>query len=47
LATTIRELSFPTGQDGLTGVQFVEAVEASHESDGAWTPISALQERGH
>jgi hypothetical protein len=31
-----RELSFPTGRDGLIGVQFVEAVAASHQQDGAW-----------
>ena len=45
-ASTIRELSFPTGVDGLIGVQFVEAVAASHANNGAWTvPASAsLQE---
>ena len=45
-ASTIRELSFPTGIDGLIGVQFVEAVAASHANNGAWTvPASAsLQE---
>ena len=44
--STIRELSFPTGVDGLIGVQFVEAVAASHANNGAWTiPASAsLQE---
>jgi len=31
-----RELSIPTGIDGLAGVQFVEAVEQSHNRDGAW-----------
>ncbi|TVU60987.1 Gfo/Idh/MocA family oxidoreductase [Paenarthrobacter nitroguajacolicus] len=31
-----RELSFPTGIDGLIGVQFVEAVAASHYDDSAW-----------
>ncbi len=34
-----RELSFPTGTDGLMGVQLVEAVTASHQRDGAWTPV--------
>ncbi|MBI5027898.1 MAG: Gfo/Idh/MocA family oxidoreductase, partial [Actinobacteria bacterium] len=39
--STIRELSFPTGIDGLKGVQMVEAALASHEADGAWvTPGS-------
>lgn len=31
-----RELSIPTGVDGLIGVQFVEAAAASHALDGAW-----------
>ena len=35
----LRELSFPTGEDGLLGVQFVEAVTTSHDRGGAWTPI--------
>ncbi|MCP2049231.1 UNVERIFIED_ORG: putative dehydrogenase [Paenarthrobacter nicotinovorans] len=35
-------LSFPTGIDGLIGVQFVEAVAASHHDDSAWkVPASA------
>lgn len=34
--TTIRELSFPTGVDGLLGVQLVEAALASNDADGAW-----------
>jgi predicted dehydrogenase len=34
--TTVRELSFPTGVDGLIGVQLVEAALASHAADGAW-----------
>jgi hypothetical protein len=34
-----RELSFPTGIDGLIGVQFVEAVAGSHAKDAAWTTI--------
>ncbi|MDI2034321.1 Gfo/Idh/MocA family protein [Paenarthrobacter nitroguajacolicus] len=39
-----RELSFPTGIDGLIGVQFVEAVAASHQDDSAWkTPVSAYR----
>lgn len=37
--STIRELSFPTGRDGLLGVQFVEAVAASHAKDGAWVSL--------
>ena len=36
---TRRELSFPTGEDGLVGVRFVEAVAASHAQDGAWTAL--------
>ncbi|WP_426976394.1 Gfo/Idh/MocA family protein [Pseudarthrobacter sp. O4] len=44
-ASTIRELSFPTGIDGLIGVQFVEAVAASHANNGAWTvPASATSQ---
>lgn len=31
-----RDLSFPTGIDGLIGVQFVESVAASHHDDSAW-----------
>lgn len=31
-----RDLSFPTGEDGLVGVQFVEAVTQSHDNDAAW-----------
>lgn len=34
--STVRDLSFPTGEDGLIGVQFVEAVTASHDADAAW-----------
>jgi predicted dehydrogenase len=33
---TVRELSFPTGIDGVLGVQLVEAAIASHAADGAW-----------
>ncbi len=41
--STIRELSFPTGIDGLIGVQFVEAVLASHDANGAWVaPANGL-----
>jgi hypothetical protein len=40
LPTTIRELSFPTGIDGLLGVEFVEAVAASHHADSAWVTLS-------
>lgn len=39
-----RDLSFPTGIDGLIGVQFVEAVAASHHDDSAWkVPAFALE----
>ncbi|MCA0296462.1 MAG: Gfo/Idh/MocA family oxidoreductase [Actinobacteria bacterium] len=31
-----RELGFPTGADGLVGLQFVEAVTASHTANSAW-----------
>ena len=31
-----RDLSIPTGVDGLIGVRFVEATVASHENDAAW-----------
>jgi predicted dehydrogenase len=34
-----RELSIPTGVDGLIGVRFVEATVASHERDGAWVAM--------
>ncbi|MFV0460106.1 MAG: Gfo/Idh/MocA family protein [Actinomycetales bacterium] len=34
--STIRELSFPTGIDGLLGVYLVEAALASNEADGRW-----------
>jgi predicted dehydrogenase len=33
---TPRDLSIPTGIDGLIGVKFVEATLASHENDAAW-----------
>ncbi|HEU4909570.1 MAG TPA: Gfo/Idh/MocA family oxidoreductase, partial [Propionibacteriaceae bacterium] len=41
--TPMRELSFPTGEDGLLGVQFVEAVSRSHSRGGAWTVIPASE----
>lgn len=45
MPSTIREFSFPTGIDGLIGVQFVEAVAASHANNGAWTiPASATSQ---
>jgi predicted dehydrogenase len=34
-----RELSIPTGVDGLKGVQFVEATLASHEDDAGWVAL--------
>ena len=34
-----RELSIPTGTDGLIGVQFVEAAVASHTDDAAWVTL--------
>ena len=44
--STVRELSFPTGRDGLIGVQFVEAVASSHERDGEWTPMPVTDKVG-
>lgn len=44
--SAVRELSFPTGRDGLIGVEFVEAVASSHEQDGAWTPLPATDKVG-
>jgi predicted dehydrogenase len=47
-----RELTIPTGIDGLLGVQFVEAVAASHHRDSAWVspgagrPAASFQEAG-
>ncbi|MFF0991360.1 hypothetical protein [Kocuria nitroreducens] len=39
-----RDLSIPTGIDGLIGVQVVEAVAASHRAGAAWAvPASALE----
>jgi predicted dehydrogenase len=43
--STIRDLSFPTGRDGLLGVQFVEAVATSHARNGAWTMPGAPQQQ--
>jgi len=37
---TARELSVPTGVDGLIGVQFVEATVASHAEDAAWVEVA-------
>lgn len=34
-----RDLSIPTGVDGLIGVQFVEAAVASHATDAAWVTM--------
>jgi hypothetical protein len=34
-----RDLSIPTGVDGLIGVQFVEAAIASHTRDAAWIAL--------
>jgi predicted dehydrogenase len=36
-----RDLSIPTGVDGLIGVQFVEATVASHTNDAAWVDFPA------
>lgn len=41
-----RELSFPTGVDGLIGIQFVEAVTASSAANSAWVR-PASQKAGH
>jgi hypothetical protein len=34
-----RDLTIPTGVDGLLGVRFVEATVASHENDCGWVPL--------
>jgi predicted dehydrogenase len=34
-----RDLSIPTGVDGLIGVRFVEAAITSHTADGAWVAL--------
>jgi predicted dehydrogenase len=36
-----RDLSIPTGIDGLIGVQFVEATLASHRQDAAWVDFAS------
>ena len=41
-SSSIRDLSFPTGEDGLLGAQFVEAVTTSHDRHGAWTAIPGI-----
>jgi predicted dehydrogenase len=42
-AAPTRELSIPTGRDGVIGVQFVEAAAASHAAEGNWvTPACTL-----
>jgi hypothetical protein len=41
----VRDIGFPTARDGVLGIEFVEAVSASHSQDGAWTrahPASSL-----
>jgi predicted dehydrogenase len=35
-----RELTIPTGVDGLEGVRFVEATLTSHDRDGAWVTMA-------
>ena len=40
-----RELTIPTGNDGLVGVRFVEAVAASHHRDAAWVSPGAVARR--
>jgi predicted dehydrogenase len=37
-----RELSIPTGTDGLIGVQLVEAAIASHADDAAWVTLPSF-----
>ena len=34
-----RDLSIPTGVDGLIGVRFVEATISSHNSDAVWVTM--------
>jgi predicted dehydrogenase len=36
-----RDLSIPTGVDGLIGVRFVEATVASHADDAAWVTLTS------
>jgi predicted dehydrogenase len=46
-AVPLRELSIPTGVDGLVGVELVEAAEASHAIAGAWVvPAFAAETAG-
>ena len=42
--STIRELSFPTGVDGLKGLEFIEAVGASGDAGGAWVTLGEVGE---
>jgi len=35
----VRDLSIPTGVDGLVGVRFVEATLSSHAEDAAWVTM--------
>lgn len=37
-----QELRYPTGVDGVAGVELVEAVIASHAANGAWTDLPPL-----
>ena len=39
VSSPTRELSFPTGVDGLKGTQFVECVLDSHEAGSKWLPV--------
>ena len=39
VAAPARDLSIPTGVDGLIGVRFVEAAVASHPADAAWVTM--------
>jgi predicted dehydrogenase len=48
-----RELTVPTGLDGLIGVRFVEAVASSHHRDSAWvspgasiSPVASIRKTG-
>ncbi|HEX2283258.1 MAG TPA: hypothetical protein VHI10_00305, partial [Mycobacterium sp.] len=40
-APEVRDLSIPTGVDGLIGVRFVEAAVTSHAQDGAWVDVTS------
>lgn len=37
-----RDLSFPTGEDGLVGVRLVDAVARSDQRDGAWVSLAPV-----